>query len=57
MKKQPTTDKFSDDEAKERFVAALRGARVAGHKPMESLTPKRVKAQPKKRAKPKMAGG
>jgi hypothetical protein len=45
-------EKYEDEEAKIRFKAALRGARLAGHKPMESLTPKKAKKQPKKRKKP-----
>jgi hypothetical protein len=39
---------FPGDEAKDRFNAAVRGARIAGHKSMESLTRKTVKAQSKK---------
>ena len=42
------TDKYSDEEAKRRLVAALRGARLAGHMPMK---PK--KAAKKKKAKKK----
>ena len=41
-------DKYSTEEASKRFQAALKGARIAGHKPMESLTQKKAKAQPKK---------
>jgi hypothetical protein len=44
---------FSPQEASDRFAAALKGARLAGHKPMESLTRKKVKAQPKKSKKAK----
>jgi hypothetical protein len=40
---------FSEEESKKRFEAALKGARIAGHKPMESLTRNKPKAQPKKR--------
>jgi hypothetical protein len=36
-----------DDESKLRFEAALKGARVAGPKPMKSMTPKGVTAQSK----------
>jgi hypothetical protein len=46
-------EKYSDAEAKDRFVASLRGARIAGHKPMESLTRKKAKKTPKKRKKAK----
>jgi hypothetical protein len=43
-------DQYSDEEARERLVAALKGARLAGHKPMESL----IKRKPKvKKTKPK----
>jgi hypothetical protein len=46
-------DEYSKEEAERRLVAALRGARVAGHKPMESLTPNKAKKQrkPKKKSK------
>jgi hypothetical protein len=37
----PTTNQFSKDEAEARFKAALRGARLAGPKHKESVTPKR----------------
>ena len=49
-------DQYSDDEAKKRFVAALHGARIAGHKPMESLIKKKPKAKKaaKKQAKKKI---
>jgi hypothetical protein len=36
---------YSEEETKQRMEAALRGARIAGHKPMESLTRKRDTAQ------------
>jgi hypothetical protein len=50
MSKPP--EKFSEKESQKRFEAALKGARLAGHKPMESLTRKTAKVQPKKRSKP-----
>jgi hypothetical protein len=54
----PKSDQsFDKGEAKRRFEAALKGARIAGHKPMQSLTRKKTKAQSKKRGKPKAAGG
>jgi hypothetical protein len=45
-------DQYSAQEAKQRFEAALRGARVAGHKPMSDLPKKRTakKPKPKKRS-------
>lgn len=42
---------FTPEEAKRRFEAALRGARIAGPQHVESVTPKRAKPQRKKRAK------
>lgn len=42
------TEKFSSDETRRRFEAALKGARIAGHKPMESLTKKKPKKKTKK---------
>ncbi|MGA2055465.1 MAG: hypothetical protein ABSG88_09160 [Bradyrhizobium sp.] len=48
-----STEDYSPEEAARRLAAALRGARVAGHKPMESLTRKKPKAQPKKRGSSK----
>jgi hypothetical protein len=48
-------EQYSEDESKLRFQAALKGARLAGHKPMESLTRAKTKKQqkiPKKARKP-----
>jgi hypothetical protein len=42
-----TDDKFSEQEIKLRLDAALRGARLAGPKHNESLTPKRVRKRKK----------
>jgi hypothetical protein len=39
---QRADDKYSEEEAQRRLEAALRGARLAGHKPMKSMTPKRA---------------
>jgi hypothetical protein len=36
-----TDDQFTKKEAQKRFEAALRGARVTGHKPMSGMTSKR----------------
>jgi len=41
---------FSEDEATRRLEAALRGARLAGHKPMSAISSKRSK--PRKKKKP-----
>lgn len=38
-------DQYSPEETKERMAAALRGARIAGHKAMESLIKKKPKAK------------
>jgi hypothetical protein len=38
---------YDKDEAKRRFEAALRGARVAGHKPMTAVPKKRKTSQDK----------
>jgi hypothetical protein len=43
MAKADLEKEFSEHEAKQRFEAALKGARLAGHKPMESLTRKKTK--------------
>jgi len=43
------TEKFSAEETRHRFEAALRGARIAGSQHKESVTPKRPKPQRKKR--------
>jgi hypothetical protein len=48
-------DSYGPEEAQQRFRAALKGARIAGHKPMESLARKKAKAQPKKRKTVKKA--
>jgi hypothetical protein len=38
-------DQYSDEEARDRLIATLRGARIAGHKPMESLIKKKPRAK------------
>ncbi len=48
-------DEFSPEETKERMTAALRGARIAGHKPMESLIKKKPKAKKARSKKAKKA--
>jgi len=45
MEKNRSKDEYPSSEARRRFEAALRGARLAGHKPMKSMTPKRKNAQ------------
>jgi hypothetical protein len=46
MAKKPQ-EEYSEKEAAERLAAALRGARMVGHKPMKDIPPKR-KASGKK---------
>jgi hypothetical protein len=45
-------DEFTPEQTQKRFEAALRGARVTGHKPMSDVAPKRKtkSASKKKRA-------
>jgi hypothetical protein len=46
----PDKDQYGDHEAKRRLEAALRGARIAGHKSMKDMSPKRPKKRkPRKR--------
>jgi hypothetical protein len=40
MAKKPP-DEYSEKEAAERLAAALRGARIVGHKPMKDIPRKR----------------
>lgn len=49
MNKNKPEDEYSEDEAKRRFEQALRGAKIAGHKPMKEISPKRGKKQRKAR--------
>jgi hypothetical protein len=51
MKK--SDERYSDQEAQQRFQAALKGALNTPPKPLKSMTPKRAKLQPKKRKKAK----
>jgi hypothetical protein len=52
-RKQDDLEKYSSEEAAKRFKVTLLGARIAGHKPMESLTRGKAKKQrkPKKKSK------
>jgi hypothetical protein len=44
-------DTYSDEEAERRLVAALRGSKITGHKPMSDLPKKRpAKTKPKKQS-------
>jgi hypothetical protein len=42
MPTQKSDDRFSEAETRKRMEAALRGARIAGHKPMSEIAPKRI---------------
>jgi hypothetical protein len=42
------SEQYGPEESRKRFEDALKGARLAGHRPMESLIRKK-KAKPKKR--------
>jgi hypothetical protein len=54
MNSKRTGDQYSDQEAQQRFQAALKGALSTPPKPLKSMTPKRTKPQSKKSpAKPK----
>jgi hypothetical protein len=43
-------DQFSKKEAQKRFEAALRGARITGHKEMSDISPKRNRGNAAKKA-------
>lgn len=45
-----SSDQYSGKEARERFEAALRGARLVGHKPMSEISPRAGKR--KRQARP-----
>jgi hypothetical protein len=52
---KPDQDQFSQKEAKSRFEAALRGARIVGHKTMDDLKadkPKKSKVKSAAKRKP-----
>jgi hypothetical protein len=46
MNEKKGEDQFSEKEAKARFEAALRGARITGHKPMTDIPKKREVSKP-----------
>jgi hypothetical protein len=45
--KRPIAKDYSQEETKQRFEAALRGARIAGPLHVQSVTPKKAKSQSK----------
>jgi hypothetical protein len=53
--KHRASDQFSEQEAEQRFMSALKAALKAPPKPLKSMTPKGVRAQSKKRRKKKAA--
>lgn len=52
MSSAKDTEKYSEAETKRRFEAALRGARVTGHKTMKDVPKKRAESQGKATKKP-----
>jgi hypothetical protein len=53
MTEKKANDQFSAAESKRRVEAALRGARIAGHKPMNDIPKKGGKSRARKKAPPK----
>lgn len=45
----PADKEFSPEETQHRFEAALRGARISGHRPMAEISPKRTAVQRKRK--------
>jgi hypothetical protein len=56
MSKQ-SDDQYTTEEARQRFEAGLRGARIADPTHKESVTPTRGKPQQKKKSKKALAAG
>jgi hypothetical protein len=54
MNERQTADQYSQEETRQRFEAALRGARIAGPKHKKSVTPKRRGPQLRKTKKTKV---
>jgi spore germination protein GerM len=48
---KPSKDSYSEQEAQQRFAAAVKAALNTKPKPLKSMTPKGVPAQSKKRQK------
>jgi hypothetical protein len=51
------SEQYSDEEAKRRFEAALRGARKVGHEPMKDIPQKRATVHSAKSGKRKAKAG
>jgi hypothetical protein len=47
-KSSKSDDQYSPEESKARMIAALKGARLAGHVPMKAKQPKKKRAAKKK---------
>jgi len=47
---QKSDDQYSDEETKQRMVAALKGARLAGHVPMKAKRKAKKTAKKSKKA-------
>jgi hypothetical protein len=43
MSDSDKNDRYSKDETEQRMRAALKGARLVGHKPMKPVKPKKAK--------------
>jgi hypothetical protein len=52
MNRKHKVEQYTAEETQQRFEVALRGARIAGPKHKESVTPKRVATQRKRETKP-----
>jgi len=52
---QRDNEQYSDEEAQQRFLAAVKAGLNAKPKPLKSITPKGVPAQSKKRQRKKTA--
>jgi hypothetical protein len=50
MSKTRVDDRYSEEETQQRITAAVRGARIVGHKPMKQSKSKRMG---KRRTRPK----
>jgi hypothetical protein len=53
-RKRKVEDRYSENETQRRFETALRGARIAGPKHKESMTPKRRGPQQRRIKKAKV---
>jgi hypothetical protein len=56
MAKEPQTE-YNEAETQKRFEAALRGARIAGHKPLKEKPKKREASKPAPRLSSRKKSG